>query len=263
MIVCKIQGGLGNQLFQWAFGRNLSLKFDRNLFLDSNFYFNQGSVVRQFSLNLYNIEINNLDNDAINIMRRSPIKLITDNSTFFELDILNEENYYLDGYWQSEKFFSENEKVILKELRYDSPRMRSIHKGMNFENEQTVSLHFRRGDYVGADDFYTTLNNGYYHDALDIIGDYDRVLIFSDDIAWCKENLKFRNMIFSEGLSNVEDLALMSKCHHNIIANSSFSWWAAKLNENSNKKIVAPVKWFGPKLDLDTKDLIPTSWIKI
>jgi hypothetical protein len=134
---------------------------------------------------------------------------------------------------------------------------------MNLIGSNTVSMHIRRGDYVEANDFHPVQNIEYYEKALDMIGDYQKLLIFSDDIEWCKTNLQFRNINFCDGFSPIEDMMIMSRCSHNIIANSSFSWWAAQLNENEKKKVIAPTKWFGPKLNLETKDIIPETWIKI
>ena len=105
--------------------------------------------------------------------------------------------------------------------------------------------------------------NEYYKNALDIIGGYENLYVFSDDINWCKTNLKFKNMVFVEGNDDVEDLWLMSLCDHNIIANSSFSWWGAWLNINPNKKVISPKRWFGEQTNLSSDDIIPVSWTKI
>ena len=127
--------------------------------------------------------------------------------------------------------------------------------------ENTVSLHVRRTDYVNLQNYHPIAAIQYYKDALDLI-EHDKVVVFSDDINWCKKNFKFNNMVFIEGNSNIEDLYLMSMCNNNVIANSSFSWWAAWLNKNEYKKIVAPKVWFGPAAPSD-KDIIPDTWIKI
>jgi Glycosyl transferase family 11 len=103
----------------------------------------------------------------------------------------------------------------------------------------------------------------YYEDAIDIIGDYEYLLVFSDDIKWCRENLKFNNMIFMETLTDIEDMWIMSLCKNNIIVNSSFSWWGAWLNKNKNKKVIAPSNWFGPRANINSSDIIPEKWIKI
>jgi hypothetical protein len=126
-----------------------------------------------------------------------------------------------------------------------------------------VSLHVRRTDYVTSNGYHPVQSIEYYKNAIDIIGDYDYIFVFSDDIQWCKDNLKFKNMVFMEGFSDIEDLHIMSLCQNNIIANSSFSWWGAWLNIHPEKKIIAPTNWFGEQANLNTSDMIPSDWIKI
>jgi len=263
MVVIKIQGGLGNQLFQWAFGKNISLKFNKNFFIDASFYNAKSSVVRDFSLDKFKFGISHLTNKDVEMFRSKSISTISDPINFKEIILSDNINYYLDGYWQSDKFFMEYETEILKDFYYSSDKIEKIATEIDFENNLTISLHVRRGDYVDAHDMYPLQSIEYYKNALDQIGKYDKLLIFSDDISWCEDNFNFDNMIFSRGFDNVEDVTLMSKCHHNIIANSSFSWWGAYLNKNVNKKVIAPSLWYGPKMNIETKDLIPDSWIKI
>ena len=262
MIVTKIQGGLGNQMFQWAYGRSLSLKYNKKLLIDRSFYTHQGKIVRNFLLNKFNLELIDLDRNILNFENKR-VRILSD-PNYYSGHILSEnENYYLDGYWQSEKFFYENESLILLDFEYTSEKIINVYKEIDFENNMTISLHVRRGDYVDSHNMYPLQSIEYYKNALDQIGKYDKLLIFSDDISWCENNFNFDNMIFSRGFDPVEDVTLMSKCHHNIIANSSFSWWGAKLNQNKDKKVIAPSLWYGPKMNIETKDLIPESWIKI
>jgi hypothetical protein len=101
----------------------------------------------------------------------------------------------------------------------------------------------------------------YYRNAIAEFSDDTRFLVFSDDIQWCKENFKGDNFHFIEGEKDYVDLYLMSLCNNNIIANSSFSWWGAWLNNTPNKKVIAPKQWFGKAKQLNTKDLIPETWI--
>ena len=105
-------------------------------------------------------------------------------------------------------------------------------------------------------------NLGYYKEAIKLM-DVNKFIVFSDDMSWCKENFVGDEFIFMENNSDYIDLWLMSLCDNNIIANSSFSWWGAWLNQNPNKKVIAPKKWFGPAINHNTKDLIPESWIII
>jgi hypothetical protein len=263
MILKRIQGGLGNQMFQWAFGRNLSIKYNRELLIDKSFYNYQGELVRYFSLNKFSLNCVEINQSNINKFKSNTVKVLSDPNYFVDYILSENENYFLDGYWQSEKFFSENEDIILKDFEYNSTKIENISNEIDFKNNSVVSIHVRRGDYVDADGMYPLQPISYYKNTIDLIGNYDKLLIFSDDISWCENNFNFDNMIFSRGLDNVEDLTLMSMCNHNIIANSSFSWWGAKLNKNVDKKVIAPSNWYGPKMNIETKDLIPDKWIKI
>ncbi len=119
----------------------------------------------------------------------------------------------------------------------------------------------RRGDYVWLSHIHPVQPLAYYQRAVELMGDYQRMLVFSDDLPWCRENFSFNNMTFVEGQSDMDDLWMMGLCKHNIIANSSFSWWGAWLNENHAKKVVAPKLWFGNAATMDTKDIVPAKWI--
>jgi hypothetical protein len=263
MILTKIQGGLGNQMFQWAFGRNISIKYNKELLIDRSFYNYQGEVVRHFSLNKFRLNHIEIDQNNINKFKSKSVKVLSDTNHYVNYVLSENENYFLDGYWQSEKFFLENEDIILSDFKYKSTKIENISNEIDFKNNNVISIHVRRGDYVGGGDMYPLQSISYYKNAIDLIGNYDKLLIFSDDISWCENNFNFDNMIFSRGLDNVEDLTLMSLCNHNIIANSSFSWWGAKLNKNIDKKVIAPSIWYGPKMNIETKDLVPEKWIKI
>lgn len=154
-----------------------------------------------------------------------------------------------DIYVQGEEYF-DSQKGTIKRMFSD---------GITPINQ--VSIHVRRGDYVTTHkNFYTNLfREGYYERAMDLFPGAD-FLVFSDDIPWCKEQAVFADCDFSEGNDEVTDLNLMAGCEHNIIANSSFSWWAAYLNPNPNKKVIAPKHWF---LDDIERVTIPDSWKRI
>ena len=123
----------------------------------------------------------------------------------------------------------------------------------------SVSLHIRRGDYV-SNWVHPVLPMDYYFSGLEIVKNYENILIFSDDIEWCKENLKFKKSVFVENLSNIDSIWLMSLCENNIIANSSFSWWGAFLNSNNSKKIICPKNWFGVGSGIDSTSICPYDW---
>jgi hypothetical protein len=181
---------------------------------------------------------------------------------------------YLEGYWQSEKYFRDCEDVIRKELSVkipmSSPNEEMAH-GIAGE-ESAVSIHVRRGDYVsdaGTNRFHGTCSVDYYRDAADRISGFapaSHFFLFSDGIDWAKENLRLRQPVtyvdFNDGEKNYEDLRLMSLCKHHIIANSSFSWWGAWLNPNPDKIVIAPKKWFNDP-SINTDDLIPKSWLRL
>jgi len=267
MIITKLQGGLANQIFQWAYGKYLSEKYNTPLYLDTTFYLNQvGVTKREFSLNKFpKLKYKILPNDRnISNLSNEPKKIITqtisDNFNFNELNYNNDLHYYLNGYWQSEKYFKGIESIIREELQ---PLSESLEKFSNLPiNENNVSIHIRRTDYVTSNGYHPVQSVEYYQKGLDIIKEYDNIFVFSDDINWCKENLQFENMVFIEGFDNVEDIWLMSLCKNNIIANSSFSWWGAWLNKNPNKKVITPKNWFG-NVNINTNDIIPSDWILI
>lgn len=269
MIISKLQGGLGNQLFQWAFGRALSLSLhDKEFYLDDAFYEHQhGPTIRTFELNKFqNLKYETICFDLMNkFVKFDNINDVFDaNNTLslLEWKKYNQQtwNYYLNGYWQSEKYFKHYENIIKEELK---PSDEEICKLNKIIEPDSVSIHVRRTDYVTSNGYHPVQDISYFSNGIDIIGDYNRLYVFSDEIEWCKTNFKFQRMEFVEGYSNIEDLRMMSFCKHNIIVNSSFSWWAAWLNNHPDKKIIAPSKWFGDQVGLNESDIISESWIKI
>ncbi len=182
---------------------------------------------------------------------------------------------FIDGYFQCEKYFCNIRSILLKEFTlksslssYSSSLKKNIE---SFEN--TVSLHVRRGDYVSNkvfSDVHGTCNLDYYKKAIEYISkEFEDIkfFVFSDDIAWTKENIDIENVIYVDSEENRiphEDMYLMSLCSHNIIANSSFSWWGAWLNQNNEKIVIAPKRWFSDdKMQNQSLDIVPSSWIRI
>lgn len=157
----------------------------------------------------------------------------------------------LSGYFQSYKYFADYKSLIKEVFEFNFP----VEK-----NHETASIHVRRGDYLTVgNDYHTNLTENYYQQAISMVG-AQKYFVFSDDIEWCKSHFRGDQFMFSQNNSPAMDLALMTNCDHNIIANSSFSWWGAYLNKNTNKKVIAPGSWFGYKLSHNTKDLIPNEW---
>jgi hypothetical protein len=243
MIISKIQGGLGNQLFQWATAKAFSLRNNCEYKFEISFYYEQ--TFRRFELHKFNnIKINilspdNLKNKKIIYVNENEIK---------DFNIPFEKDYciFLNGYWQNEKYFKDQEIEIKNTLKIPEDLKTYIYKKYPILNENTVSIHVRRTDYLSLSGYHYNQDLNYYNNSFDILNDKDiNVLVFSDDIKWCKENLKFNNTYYIEGEENKIDLYIMSLCKNNIIANSTFSWWSAWLNDNPSKQIIAPKNWFG------------------
>lgn len=293
MIIVRLSGGLGNQLFQYALGRALALKNNVCFKLDINSY--RDDCLRVYELNNFNINVefateedlqkvarNNYPERISDFIRQylpfksknNIIKYIAEKKFSFDKNILTlEDNIYLSGYWQSPEYFSDIRAVLLKEFM---PK-RSL-KGYNHDiaidmaMKNSVAIHIRRGDYVSnavTNEFHGLCGLEYYYKCIANIAKMIKnptFYVFSDDIDWCKEHLKIDYSVefvnYNQGEMAFEDLRLMSLCKHNIIANSSFSWWGAWLNQNDNKIVFAPQQWFS-SYKADTKDLIPANWIKL
>lgn len=261
MFIAKVQGGLGNQLFQWALVKHLSIKYNAPAYLDLSYFSHQTeNTHRQFSLSKfpsikYCSEIKVGD-------RPRQLQVVKDDFTFRDF-IYNENfNYYFDGYWQCSKYFNESEQIIRDELR-PSTQAEKRFMEVTVGKSKVVSLHIRRTDYLNYIHIHPLLPISYYEEALSLLPSYDCLMVFSDDIDWCKKNLSFNNMTFVEGQDEIEDLWMMSLCKYNVIANSSFSWWAAWLNSNAERKVVAPKLWFGPACGLSSDNIIPDDWLKV
>jgi len=287
-IIIKLGGGLGNQLFQYALGRSLALTKGKEVKFDLSWF------------EIYKERVPKLNhfNTAVEIATKRETKKVKKYGRKFgrfaflyNLFFINESIYikpkdfgfnpeifdirksvYLDGIWHSEKYFKNIENIIRQKITLkETPGkyFKQMEEKMNTTN--SVSLHIRHGDYLTmqkAIDIIGVCPIDYYYKAVEKISSKKAnptFFIFSDEINWVKENLKidFPMIFVSNGkFKDYEELMLMSKCKHNIIANSSFSWWGAWLNQNPNKVVIAPKNWFKAK-NINTKDLIPDDWIKI
>lgn len=280
MIISQLAGGLGNQMFQYALGRSLALRNNDMLKLDVSNY-TSNNVSRTYKLDHFQIKAEIASPAEIKRLQPHPL-LISRLIRAFKFRILKIENVsfkpkllqrkgdiYLEGYWQSEKYFTDIAETIRQDFSLKA-KMVGAAEDLDQEIGKTahpVSLHVRRGDYV-ANPLFNTCSPAYYQTALRLINDRvadPRFFIFSDDIAWVREHLKLPTSAYfvsDPTIDDYEELALMSRCHHHIIANSSFSWWGAWLNPRPDKIVVAPKLWFSvsPKM---YKDIVPTSWIKI
>jgi hypothetical protein len=176
-----------------------------------------------------------------------------------EINIKRNTNYYLNGYWQSYLYINKNILDIKKILNIHLDLPESLQDILSGE---TVSLHIRRSDYLMHKNEHHIQDKFYYDKALSVIPKYDNILVFSDDTEWCKNNLDYPNIFIVDNNSDIVDMKLMSICKHNIIANSSFSWWGAWLNNNEKKIVVYPNLWYRDYLANKTQ-LCPPEWISV
>lgn len=292
MIIAKLIGGLGNQMFQYAAGRALSLKTNSVLALDvsafANYRLHQGFEFQRI-FKQSNVLASNQDILAMLGWQSSPLirrvlvknffvpirhkKFVVEPHFHYWAGMENlTDDCYLSGYWQSENYFKDAEYAIREDFQFCQP--------LNAENEyiakciqasSAVSLHIRRGDYVSNPKnvaLYEVCTQEYYRAAISYVA--ERVpnptfFIFSDDIAWVKENLAIdfphEYVDFNKGAESYNDMRMMSMCQHHVIANSSFSWWGAWLNPSKDKIVVAPQKWFAN--GTNTRDLCPSNWVTL
>ncbi len=301
VIIARIDGGIGNQMFVYAAAKRLAHKNSVPLLLDAKTCYESYSYDRPFYLEKFNItakiapdnvEDIYLDRGFIrNIQKkyahRIPYKLrsyIKEEYKYYDkrlTDLKLKHSIYLMGYWQSEKYFKDIEDIIRKEFTFNiehEDKNKRIAEEM--EKSNSVAIHTRRLHYIGnvkgaePRDDVKGLDISYYHKAIDLIAgkvQNIRLFCFSDYPDWLKENLKTKypvEYIENEGEVNkeekcYEDLWLMSNCKHNIIANSSFSWWGAWLNNNPDKIVVAPSFGIGPSERTEPRiieDSIPADW---
>jgi hypothetical protein len=175
------------------------------------------------------------------------------------------DNTDLVGFYQSEKYFSAAEPEIRKNLVFKLAIVERAQMHLRGVSGTKVAVHVRRGDYVNNPAHGDLIGSNYYPTAMSSFDGMDCIfVVVSDDIAWCRRNFKHRQCMFLESGSDFVDLCLMSLCEHNIIANSTFSWWGAWLNQNPGKQVTAPKNWFGEKLrQHDHKDIYCDHWMQI
>tara|TARA_B100000131_G_scaffold318971_1_gene363911 strand:- start:7308 stop:8174 length:867 start_codon:yes stop_codon:yes gene_type:complete len=273
-------GRLGNQMFQYAAMKCLSLHKTVPVLLPAGTH-----RLRIFRVNTYNLppnEIVNIFNENRPIVYNEPHFHYDEN--FFKIPA-HLQNTNLNGFFQSEKYFKDIEHILKREFQLVNHRIvdsvKETIKNLKADHpgKSVVAYHIRRGDNVPAEenqvgddgsqwrtnkqDYHPLLSQEYIDHSLNEFKDEVK-LVFSDsqkDIEWCKENMQAENIYFVGGADDVYDFEFMKQCDHNVISNSSFSWWAAWLNENRDKRVIAPSKWFGKVYkDHDTKDLLPEAW---
>ena len=285
-IISNIIGGLGNQMFQYAAGHTLSKKTGQDFKLDLKDYefLNDRNFELEATFNLktpladdkeikkilgnkgqlYIRRVLNKVGLSKTLLLEKPYEL---NKHFFE--VVN--STYLDGYWQNYNYFKNENKTIKKLFNFSCLTKKDI---KNFfkknKDRKSVSVHIRKGDYINKNNnakIFFALGNTYYKEAFKIMKlkvDNPYFYIFSDDIEWVKGNLDFEDLDYEIVKTNLiigKDMALMKSCHHHIIANSTYSWWAAWLNSSKDKIVIAPKVWLNKQKQPDGLNL--PSWIKI
>ena len=268
LIAVQIKGGLGNQMWQYAYGRYLSLRYGTELKLDLS-WFRVNHV--PFALGNFNIHATVMEAGTYNL------NLIRENWDVPSRLMVLGDNIYLSGYWQNIMYFEPIEDFIRADFRLKSALsphsiecLHAIH-----ESNMPVSVHVRRGDYLSITygenkRLYAICTPQYYETCVDLLqqrlSDIE-LFIFSNDMKWCKEHLHFNvPTYYCEGNDKehgYEDIFLMSQCRHHVIANSSFSWWGAWLNDRKEKWVLAPERYvmrddglFG----VFNKDWLPQDW---
>jgi|SRR3989344_5063032 len=289
MIITKLHGGMGNQMFQYALGRALSLRCKVSFKLDIGTYkIKNPSVQRHYDLDVFNIveeiaqekEIPPLyrigeQNPFLSKSKKLLKKIFKNkgNEKFFHFDsrvLSSGPDVYLDGYWQSPKYFEGYEDVIRKDFTLKNTPTQNIQNlAKEISEARALCIHVRRGDYVGNPD-HEVVTKGYYNQCIGEISktkSISKIYVFSDDIDWCRNNLSFSfPTMFVEneyaGTKGEGHMFLMSLCKYFVIPNSTFSWWAAWLCSYKDKIVICPQKWF-PDESIDTSNLIPKEWIRI
>jgi hypothetical protein len=292
MVIARLKGGLGNQMFQYAAARRLAVVTRQPLKLDLEFL-EQGQLkenvtLRSYDLSIFNIEENFITpeerNQSFNFGTRLKSKLfgalyngvyIKEKQEQFDESILYlKGSRYLDGHWMSELYFNDVEDIIRKDFSFKKELSQSAKSLSNdIQAANSVCVHVRRGDYVyhpKVKNVYKVLNLKYFINAVSIIKEKMEnpvFFVFSDDIEWCYKNLTFLGSpVFVEReIQNSEKgdfFHLMTTCKSFIISNSTYSWWAAWLGSNQAKIVVAPESWL-----IDSRkvrnDLYPKEWIRL
>jgi len=295
MIITRLVSGLGNQLFQYSIGKHLAMKHGVPLKLDTSFF--NGQSLRNYKLDNYNIKAQIASSEDVNKLlyweKRSGFiskvykkaeRIIPRNKRpyFKEMDwwvydpalLTVSSHVYLDGYWQNYKYFENINPKIFDELTLieEDAAVSAIEKNI-VGNHSSVSIHIRRGDYITNTEAFNlmgVLPLSYYIEAIDLMNskiNNPHYFIFSDDLSWARENVKITAPVtfvdFKDNSKDTVELNLMSKCYHNIIANSSFSWWGAFLNTNPGKIVIAPANWVVDKEKNKKIQLQFPSWIKL
>jgi hypothetical protein len=289
MILLNLSGGLGNQMFQFAFANYIAKKYklDVRFSTDLLSIHNGYELTRVFKLNLrivnsreikkllgwqaYGIVRKILSRSFFSFLRKSNFVVEPNFHYWKSHSKFIHDNSYIHGYWQSYKYFYSRDEILSNFIFKEKTSRENLLLIDRINNSNSVSIHVRRGDYQNKNSIHSLCEKAYYDKAIDkILSLYPNAFfyIFSDDTAWVDKNFKTISdrkevVTFNSGVKSFEDMRLMSLCKHNIISNSTFSWWAAYLNINPEKIVISPEKWFNRNCDHNIIDLVPDEWLKL
>ncbi|MDY3846131.1 MAG: alpha-1,2-fucosyltransferase [Eubacteriales bacterium] len=289
--IVKLKGGLGNQMFQYAFAKLIEKRTGKKVYLDYSAYNSlKNDNIRVPRIEKFAITLESADREVLKRVCRlrhkgnsrsfgykvgiflegkiNPRYFIEPDRAFIEPNDIIGKTYF-DGYWQSWRYIEEVKDEIFREYIPKSPISEKTAKTKTvMENENSVFVGVRRGDYLKEFSHYSAFDSSYYERAMQYIDEHVKnpvYYVFSNDIEWCKENInwgehtvKFREPEFQ--VNDFEEFILMSSCKHAIIVNSTYNWWGAYMIKYPEKIVLAPSKWF---FDNSPIDIIPPEWIKI
>lgn len=246
-------GGLGNQLFQAAHALSQGWKHNKEvLFTPNSFTPGQGRNTINY--------VNNVFRNLKFVDKIENLKIVSEPT--FEYSGVNplETNTSFYGYYQSTKNWFGYEEKIRNIFTCDESTIYKLQKKYpQLQEQNTLSIHIRRSEYLKLSEIHPTISLEYIEKAIELIGNYSTTFIFSDDHDWVKQNLNLDNSIYIDEEEDFLELWLMGLCQNHIISNSTFSWWGVFLNKNKNKNIIAPSVWFGPK-GPNAKDIYEPYW---
>ncbi len=292
MFYIKLQGGLGNQLFQYAFGLAASRETGLTFALDISRFGKEGAkyTPRHYQLDNFNVtapvlplpESEKFHTLAPRLVRKIKDRLNRQNDHIFNANKLQvKDGQYIEGLWQSDKYFKKHADEIREEFSLKKPygieaqAIADQIQKLNSEGIETILVHVRRGDFVtnqASLSLLGILDNEYFSLGIDTIAAKlgsnapKHIFVATEDPEWVKQNIKFKydvTVISRPGIQDFEEITLMSLCKHFVISNSTFSWWSAWLSNNPKKMIVAPKIWMRGKPEVETHDLVPAEWIRI
>lgn len=293
MKIVKIQGGLGNQMFQYAALRSIA-SVDEDIYFDTDFI-NQKTLSNSETFTMRKYELDIFEHKRAIVLSLFKQKLLNSKHLLLRLlkrvlfghydfytykgmvyvPVLKKRNIYLDGYFQSEKYFKHIRQELLKEFKFPQPDAELTRLEQYIRNRpNAVSVHVRRGDYMkpAVKELHGILPLSYYKNAIAYLRKNINdafFIVFSDDPQWCEDAFGFLGIDFVTmyGHKDTEawkDIYLMTCCNHHIIANSSFSWWGAWLAPQENAINIAPENWFNPLNKCNQNhDIVPKNWIKL